>query len=171
LIIPGYQAAPGAFGRPPPHPPMNLIPPSSDTVTDPAPLAMEKAPPKRILIIEDDESVSEVLAIRLQRQGFETLTAGSGRAGLAAAQTELPSLVILDLHLPDTDGFTICQQMVDAPQTCEIPVIILSGLERADIVRRCRAVGARYFVRKPYDPNALLALIREALREASAWDG
>jgi len=124
---------------------------------------------KRILIVDDDEAGVELLSRRLQQQGYEALTADTGRAGLALACQELPALVILDLRLPDTDGFSVCQQLVDSPETCSIPVIILSGMERPDIIRRCRAAGCYYFVRKPYDPNALLVLIRQAITEAARW--
>ena len=75
--------------------------------------------------------------------------------------------MILDLRLPDVHGFSIpAEQLVDAAETCSIPVIMLSGMERPDIIRRCRAAGCTYFVRKPYDPNALLVLIRQAIGEA-----
>jgi len=122
-----------------------------------------------ILIIDDDEAMTEVLSRRLRQQGFETLAANSGAAGLALAQSQEPDLIVLDLRLPDTDGFTLCQRLVDSPNTCHIPVIILSGMERPDIIRRSRAAGCSFFVRKPYDPNALLVLIRQALREREAW--
>jgi CheY-like chemotaxis protein len=84
----------------------------------------------------------------------------------ALAQAEKPDLVLLDLGLPDVDGFELCQQLVDDETTCEIPIIILSGMENSDIVRRCRAAGCRYFVHKPYDPNALLTLIQQAIEES-----
>jgi CheY-like chemotaxis protein len=80
-----------------------------------------------------------------------------------------PSLIVLDLRLPDTDGFSVCSQLVDDPATSEIPVIILSGMERPDIIRQSRAAGCQYFVRKPYDPNALLILIRQAIDESRGW--
>jgi DNA-binding response OmpR family regulator len=121
---------------------------------------------RSILIIEDDEAMSEVLAVRLDRQGFTTHTAFCGAQGLKLARSVRPDLVLLDLRLPDVDGFTICQELVDDPETCGIPVIILSGMERPDIIRRSRAAGCQYFVRKPYDPNALLVLIDRAIREA-----
>ncbi|MGQ9574847.1 MAG: response regulator [Thermoguttaceae bacterium] len=129
----------------------------------------ETLPRRPILIIDDDQILVEVLSRRLQQQGFETLAAETGQQGLALARQELPALVILDLRLPDTDGFSVCQQLVDSPETCAIPVIILSGMERPDIIRRCRAAGCYYFVRKPYDPNALLVLIRRAIAESSRW--
>jgi CheY-like chemotaxis protein len=69
--------------------------------------------------------------------------------------------------LPDVDGLELCQQLVDDAQTGEIPVIIVSGREQDDVVRRSRAAGCQYYVRKPYDPNVLLTLIRQAIDEAS----
>ena len=124
----------------------------------------------RILIIDDDDILAEVLARQLARQGFDAITAGSGAAGLEKARSAHPDLIVLDLRLPDADGFSVCQELADASQTWSIPVIMLSGLEGPDILRRCRAAGGRYFVRKPYDPNALLVLIRHAIHEAGAWD-
>jgi len=122
-----------------------------------------------ILIIDDDEAMVDVLARRLGQQGFDPISADSGEAGLATARFRRPALIVLDLRLPDTDGFTVCQWLVDSAETCDIPVIILSGVERPDIIRRCRAAGCQYFVRKPYDPNALLVLIRQALEERRSW--
>jgi CheY-like chemotaxis protein len=121
-----------------------------------------------ILIVDDDEAVSHVLSRRLQQQGFETRVADSGKLGLAMARSQQPELILLDLRLPDIDGFALCQQLVDDPETAEIPVIIVSGMERPDIIRRSRAAGCHYFVRKPYDPNALLVLIERALGEPEA---
>ncbi len=123
-----------------------------------------------ILIIDDDEVLSDVLSRRLQQQGFDTLTADSGQSGLARARADRPSLILLDLRLPDADGIAICQQLADDLGTCSIPVIILTGMERPDILRRCRAAGCHYYLRKPYDPNALLILIRQAIEDARGSD-
>ena len=122
-----------------------------------------------ILIVDDDEALADALSQRLVQQGFDTLTADCGRDGLEQARSQRPALIVLDLRLPDTDGLTICQQLADSPQTCGIPVIILSGMARPDIIRRSRAAGCYYFVRKPYDPNALLVLIRQAIKESAGW--
>lgn len=123
-------------------------------------------PPQMILLVDDDEAMVDVLSTRLSHQGYKTIAAESGDRGLALARTERPDLIVLDLRLPDVDGFTICEQLADSPETSTIPVIILSGMERPDIIRRSRAAGCQYFVRKPYDPNALLILIRNAIAEA-----
>ncbi len=124
-----------------------------------------------VLIIDDDDTLSDVLSDRLRKQGLRAMAAYSGGTGLKKAKAESPSLIVLDLCLPDADGLAICQQLADEPETCSIPVIILSGLDEPGLVRRCRAAGCQYFLRKPYDPNALLVLIRQALRSASDWGG
>ncbi len=126
---------------------------------------------RTILIIDDDKVMVDVLSRRLRQQGFDTLVAHSGVDGLAMARSQYPAVILLDLRLPDIDGFTVCERLVDSAETCDIPVIMLSGMERPDIVRRARAAGCWFFVRKPYDPNALLVLIRQALHERHAWAG
>ena len=126
---------------------------------------------KREMVVDDDEALADVLSRRLAQQGFDTKTADSGRQGLAVARSDHPDLIVLDLRLPDTDGFTICEELADSIETCNIPIIILSGMARPDIIRRSRSAGCHYFVRKPYDPNALLVLIRQAIDEANGWSG
>ncbi|MHC4176486.1 MAG: response regulator [Planctomycetota bacterium] len=133
-----------------------------------APVAAQKRP--MILIVDDDDCLADVLSHRLKQQGFDTVTAETGQSGLAKARSGRPALIVLDLQLPDIDGFTICEQLADSPETCTIPVIILSGTERPDILGRCRAAGGHYYVRKPYDPNVLLILIRQAISETEDWD-
>jgi two-component system phosphate regulon response regulator PhoB len=123
-----------------------------------------------ILIVDDEAEIADALAFHLQRQGFLTLVADTGAGGLALARTERPSLVLLDVHLPDADGFSVCEELDLDPMTCHIPVIILSGMERPDMIRRARSAGCTYFVRKPYDPNALLILVQQALRESRGVD-
>jgi DNA-binding response OmpR family regulator len=118
---------------------------------------------RKVLIIDDDEAMTDVLSIRLSRQGFDSCTANNGQLALTLARTDKPSIILLDLCLPDIDGFELCQQLVDDEATSETPVIIVSGLEGHDVIRRSRAAGCLYYVRKPYDPNALLTLIEQAL--------
>ena len=128
-------------------------------------------PRQTILIIEDDRAAADVLSRRLRQQGFDTLTAASGRQGLTVARSKQPDLVVLNLRLPDTDGFSVCRELVDAPETACVPVLLLSDLARPHIVRRCRAAGCQFFLRKPYDPNVLLVLICEAIRQNRHWQG
>jgi DNA-binding response OmpR family regulator len=126
--------------------------------------------PRSILIIDDDTDMVEVLAMRFRRQGFEVETSHEGGRGLELAREVHPHLILLDLRLPDVDGLAICQQLTDDPSTCDIPVIIVSGMEKSDIIRQTRCAGCQYYVRKPYDPNALLVLVERALDDAETWD-
>ncbi len=136
--------------------------------TEPSQVAV----PKRhtVLIIDDDDTLSDVLSHRLKQQGFQTVAAYSATSGLTKAKAELPSAIILDLCLPDADGLTVCEQLADSPETCASPIIILSGRDEPGLVRRCRAAGCHYFLRKPHDPNALLVLLRQAICDTGQWD-
>jgi two-component system cell cycle response regulator len=143
---------------------------NADTLPRLAPSAARDGQRRTILIIDDDKSQVAALAHRLESQGYQTLVAHEGLHGFGLAQSERPDLVLLDLCLPDVDGLQVCERLADSPETCGIPIIILSGVERPDIVRRSRAAGCTYFVRKPYDPNALLTLIQHSLTESSSCD-
>jgi len=139
-------------------------------ILEPAPQPVdEDVQPCTILVVDDDEAMCQVLAERLTRQGYELLVAHNGAQGLAKARTERPNLILLDLRLPDMDGLAVCEELADGPETCDVPVIILSGMERPDIIRRSRAAGCQYYLRKPYDPNALLILIQHAMGESRQW--
>jgi len=138
----------------------------------PQPKQAQSNRPRRysVLVIDDDDAMADVLSRRLDQQGFASQTAGSGAKGLTLARQMRPDLILLDLRLPDKDGFAICEELADSSETCTIPIIILSGLERPDIIRRARAAGCCFFVRKPYDPNALLVLIRQAIEQSTQWE-
>ena len=138
--------------------------------TAPQPLEEEASPiDKMILLIDDDTDHLEAMSWRLQRQGFRVNQASDGESGLHQLKEERPSLVVLDLQLPDCSGLSVCSEIADNEGTCQIPIIIVSGSEEQDIVRRCRQAGCHYFVRKPYDPNALLVLIERALTDDFDW--
>lgn len=119
--------------------------------------------PPRVLIVDDDEDQAFCLLTRLESLGFEASIAHAGRHALSLAYVDRPDVILLDLRLPDIDGFDVCTTLADDPETCDIPVIIVSGMDRDDVVRSCRAAGSRYYLSKPYDPNVLLTLIRDAL--------
>ncbi len=124
---------------------------------------------KQILIVDEDVATADSLAPGLSRRGFRPLTAHCGRVGLELARSANPAVILLDLRLPDTDGLTLCQRLFDSPETCGIPVIVVSRLDQPHIVRRCRAAGCHFYVRKPYDPNVLLVLIQQAIADTHQW--
>ncbi|HRX81396.1 MAG TPA: response regulator [Pirellulaceae bacterium] len=126
--------------------------------------------PKRILVVDDDPDQVEALSYRLQKLGYEATSANSGEQALESAISLIPDLVLLDLGLPDLTGFDVCSQLGENSGTCGIPVIILSGMETEDVVRRSRTAGCAYYLRKPYDPNVLLTLIQNTLESTQGVD-
>lgn len=126
--------------------------------------------PKRILVVDDEADQVEALSYRLRKLGYDAATASSGEQALESATSVVPDLILLDLGLPDLNGFDVCQQLGDNATTCGVPVIILSGMETDDVVRRARSAGCAYYLRKPYDPNVLLTLIQNTLESAPDLD-
>ena len=125
---------------------------------------------KRVLVVDDDEAQVLALRHRLEKLGYEVVSAFSGSRAVAAAREMTPDLVLLDLRLPDATGFEVCEDLADSPSTCGTPIIILSAMEGPDIVRQARRVGCEFYVRKPYDPNVLLTLIEHALQQERDWE-
>lgn len=124
---------------------------------------------KRVLLVDDDEAQVFALRHRLEKLGYEVVSAFSGSQAVAVAHETPPDLVLLDLRLPDATGFDVCEDLADSPSTCGTPIIILSAMEGPDIVRQVRRVGCEFYVRKPYDPNVLLTLIEHALQQERDW--
>jgi DNA-binding response OmpR family regulator len=119
---------------------------------------------KRVLIVEDDLELLDLLQLLFARMGAWVYTATDGQAGLQQFHAHQPDLVLLDLMMPDIDGWEVCQKIRDL---CKVPIIILTALaQEADIVRGFEC-GADDYVTKPFDSDILLARVRAALRRAA----
>jgi CheY-like chemotaxis protein len=129
--------------------------------------ALAASDQRRILVIEDDPSVRELLTIALRKQDFEVLAAADGETGLALAGRERPELILLDLRLPGIDGFAVLQRLKRTPATTEIPVIAVTGSEGLWLGARARvlSLGAADFVAKPFEMGALIGEIRTLLHD------
>lgn len=117
-----------------------------------------------ILVIEDDPNTAALVVLYLEREGFRALSAGDGPAGLALARREAPSLVILDLMLPEMDGWEVCRRL---RKTSEVPVLMLTA--RGEEVDRVAGLtlGADDYVVKPFSPRELTARVKAILRRAA----
>lgn len=133
------------------------------------PCAVVDQPADHILVVDDDTEQVDVLSHSFTSLGYRVSVASTRVDGLRMAEADRPDLVLLDICLPDGDGLSICEEICDSERTADIPVIIVSGTEKPDVVRKARAAGCHYYVRKPYDPNALLILAQNAIRESREW--
>ena len=118
----------------------------------------------RILIIEDDKDIRELMEYNLSRDGFEPSGVESGEEGLEAVSREAPDLIVLDLMLPGIDGFEVCRQLKGNEKTAHLPIVIVSAKgEEADIVTGLE-LGADDYITKPFSPKVLVARVRAVLR-------
>jgi two-component system phosphate regulon response regulator PhoB len=118
----------------------------------------------RILLIEDERGLTDVLSYNLNREGYETLVAHDGTEGLRKAQMQLPDLVILDIMLPGIDGLEVCRQLRAGKQTSKIPILMLTAKsEEMDQVVGF-TVGADDYVTKPFSVKVLLERVRALKR-------
>ena len=140
-----------------------------ETGAEPDVCLVEERPSDHILVIDDDESQVTVLSHSLMSLGYRVSVASNCDDGIRMAYADRPDLVLLDIKLPDGDGLEVCSKFNDDPETADVPVIIVSGADQPDIVRKARSAGCHYFVRKPYDPNALLILAQNAIGESRDW--
>ena len=120
----------------------------------------------RILIVEDDRDIADLVGRYLDKAGFSTEILGTGRDALASIAKRPPDLVVLDLMLPQVDGLEVCRAVRSNEKTAAIPIIMLTA--RADESERIVGLemGADDYLAKPFSPNELVARVRALLRRA-----
>jgi DNA-binding response OmpR family regulator len=120
----------------------------------------------RILVVDDEPDLVELVRHHLVREHYEVVTAGDGETGLAEARRRLPDLVVLDLMLPGIDGLEVCRRLRSDPRTTHIPIVMLTAKgEESDAVIGL-SQGADDYVRKPFGMKELVARIATRLRSA-----
>jgi putative two-component system response regulator len=118
----------------------------------------------KILVVDDDPLILDVLVRFLQREGFEPTTAGNGMEALRLVADMQPDLILLDVMMPELDGFTVCKRLKDDERTALIPVTMLTGLDDREHRRRGMEAGADDFLTKPFEQSLLQARIHSQLR-------
>src|SRR3972149_10907161 len=125
---------------------------------------MTKTTKPKILVVDDEPDILELVKLNLVREGYEVITASTGEQGLDLARTKLPALIVLDLMLPGMDGLEVCKRLRADPKTQGIPILMLTAKgEEADVVSGLE-VGADDYVTKPFSGKILVARIRNLLR-------
>jgi two-component system alkaline phosphatase synthesis response regulator PhoP len=117
----------------------------------------------KILIVDDDQDIRQLLAYRLKARGYEAIFAGDAIAAVNQARKEKPDLILLDLMLPAGDGYVVLERLKAMPALDGIPVIIVSARDPLAEEERFITSGADAFFRKPFDHEQLLTAISRAL--------
>ncbi len=120
---------------------------------------------QKILIIEDDKFLRELIAQKLTKESYEVFEAIDGEEGIKKIKTEKPDLVLLDLILPGIDGFEVLSQMKKDPSLSQLPVIILSNLGQKEDIEKGINLGANdYLIKAHFTPNEIIEKIKTVLK-------
>jgi len=116
---------------------------------------------KRILIVDDEKNIVDILKFNLQKESFDTYEAYDGRQAIEIAEREKPDLIILDVMLPEIDGFTVCRKL---RQTMQTPILMLTAREEEVDKVLGLELGADDYITKPFSPRELMARVKANLR-------
>ena len=119
---------------------------------------------RRILIVDDERNIVDILKFNLQKEGFDTLEAYDGLAGVEMFEKEKPDLILLDLMLPEIDGFTVCRRI---RQTSQVPILMLTAREEEVDKVLGLELGADDYITKPFSPRELMARVKANLRRTT----
>jgi two-component system alkaline phosphatase synthesis response regulator PhoP len=123
---------------------------------------------RKVLVIDDEPDLVEMIRMALERV-FEVITAYNGKEGIAKARADRPDVIVLDVMMPEKDGFTACRELKEDPATASIPVIILTGVAEHFGRTKFHRMGgmeieAEDFIPKPVDPNELMRRVTALLK-------
>jgi DNA-binding response OmpR family regulator len=124
-------------------------------------------PKTKVLVVEDDQAISEILVYNLEKAGFDVFKSSDGRDGLNQAQLRLPDLILLDVMLPVMDGTEVCRRLRAQPETATATIIMLTAKSEESDQLIGFSVGADDYVTKPFSIRVLLERIKALLRRKS----
>ncbi len=120
--------------------------------------------PKKILVVDDQPENVFFLQDRLEKEGYEIITAYDGKTGIHKTLTELPDLILLDIMMPEISGIEVCKTLVNNPATSKIPIILVSAKTEAQDTMDGLLAGALDYIKKPVNRIELLARVNSALK-------
>ena len=121
-----------------------------------------------VYFIDDSATMREVIKIAFRRENINVITCADGASALAQFEEHHPDVVITDVIMPDTDGYSVCSQVKQNPQFSKTPVILMSGVVNKAVADRAVSVQADELVRKPFQPQELIGRVRALLNAAKA---
>jgi len=116
---------------------------------------------RAVLVVEDDPEINELVGAYVQIAGFAYVSALNGTQAVEKAAQVQPALIVLDVMLPDFDGFEVARRLKSEIRTRSIPIVMLTALDREDYRQRGRTAGAVGYLTKPFDPDRLIDTIKE----------
>lgn len=118
---------------------------------------------QKILIVEDEESLLKLESILLTSKGYDVRGVSNGQQALDAVEEDRPDLILLDIMLPEIDGFEVCQRIKDNPETKDIPIIMLTAKKSREDMARGEKVGADWYITKPFKSAMVIETIQRFL--------
>ena len=121
---------------------------------------------KKVLVVDDEPTVLELIKTMLENNGFDFLGTDGGAAAIKMAEKEQPGIILLDVMLPDMDGITICRRLRSNPKTKDIPVVMVSSLTDVATVQDAHLFGASGYISKPFDEATLIQKVEKAFMKS-----
>ncbi|MGB0757020.1 MAG: response regulator transcription factor [Patescibacteria group bacterium] len=121
----------------------------------------------KVLIVEDEETLSQMYSIKFEKEGYDVVTAGDGEVGFISAKQDKPDIILLDIILPKMDGFMVLEQLKNEESTKDMPVIMLTNLGQTEDVEKGKKGGAvGYLVKANCTPMQVVEKVQEVLKKA-----
>ena len=121
---------------------------------------------KRILVVDDEPELVDMITLRLEANDYKVLQAHDGQEGLEMAKKEKPALIILDLMMPKMDGYKVCGFLKRDARYAKIPIILLTARAQEEDMSLGEELGADAYITKPFDPEVLLGKIKELMKSS-----
>lgn len=115
---------------------------------------------KNLLVIDDEMDIAETVKIRLEVNGYSVALAYDGLDGIEKAAKTRPDLILLDILMPQVDGFEVCRRLRQIPETKNIPVIMLTAIKSPESLQKAREAGAQDYLVKPFESGELVEMVR-----------
>jgi CheY-like chemotaxis protein len=122
--------------------------------------------PTRVLVVDDDDVIRQLIGVNLELEGFEVFTAVDGLDALAKVKSVSPTVVTLDIMMPNLDGWDTAARLREDPETAHIKVVLLSARAQEADIKRGTRLGVDAYLTKPFDPDELIAVVRRLAADA-----
>jgi len=120
---------------------------------------------KTVLVVDDEINLVRLVQVNLEKAGFAVISAGDGKEALAKIAKEKPDLIVLDVMMPELDGFSVLERLRGNAATVDLPVVMLTARAQDEDQARGIFTGADVYLTKPFNPNELVAFVKRLLSE------